>query len=114
MKMMKAQEAAWNKGDLVSFMHGYWENDSLMFIGKKGPTYGYKSTLENYQKGYPDLAHMGHFTSTILQMKRISNDCYFILGKWELKRDAGDVDGHYTLLLRKINNEWVIVSDHSS
>jgi ketosteroid isomerase-like protein len=112
--MIKKQEAAWNKGDLEGFMKGYWENDSLMFIGKNGPTYGYKPTLARYQKGYPDLAHMGHFTSTILSMKRVSADCYFILGSWALKRSAGDVSGYYTLLIRKIQGAWVIVADHSS
>ena len=112
--MLKAQEIAWNKGNLVNFMKGYWENDSLLFIGKNGPTYGYKPTLERYQKGYPDTAHMGHFTSTILSMKRISSDCYFVLGKWELKSSVGNASGHYTLLIRKIRGDWVIVADHMS
>ena len=41
------------------FMKGYWENDSLMFIGKSGVTYGYKNTLNNYKKNYPTTADMG-------------------------------------------------------
>ncbi len=114
LNMLKAQEAAWNKADLVGFMKGYWQNDSLLFVGQAGPNYGYNATLLRYQKSYPDAEHMGHFTSTILSMKRVSDDCYFILGKWELKRTIGDAAGTYTLLLRKINNEWVIVADHSS
>jgi len=36
------------------------------------------------------------------------------VGKWALKRSAGDVSGSYTLLIRKIKGEWVIVCDHSS
>jgi len=36
------------------------------------------------------------------------------VGKWALARNAGDVDGSYTLLLRKIKEKWVIVCDHSS
>lgn len=113
-KMLAAQEAAWNNGDLEKFMIGYWNNDSLLFIGKNGPKYGYNVTLENYKKGYGDTTKMGKFTSTILSMKKISRKYYFVVGKWYLKRSIGDVSGHYTLLIKKINGEWVIVADHSS
>lgn len=113
-KILEDQNAAWNKGNLDSFMIGYWQNDSLMFIGKSGPTYGYNKTLENYKKGYPDTAHMGKFTSTIISIKKLSNDYYFVLGKWFLKRTVGDAGGHYTLLFKKINGQWKIIVDHSS
>ncbi len=114
LKMLQAQEREWNNGNLDAFMKGYWQNDSLLFIGKNGPKYGYNVTLENYKKGYPDTARMGKFTSTILSMKKLSKEYYFVVGKWYLKRSVGDVSGHYTLLIRKINGEWVIVADHSS
>lgn len=113
-KMLAAQEAAWNNGDLEKFMIGYWNNDSLLFIGKNGPKYGYNVTLENYKKGYGDTTKMGKFTSTILSMKKLSRKYYFVAGKWYLKRSIGDISGHYTLLIKKINGEWVIVADHSS
>jgi ketosteroid isomerase-like protein len=113
-KMMAAQVVKWNEGDAAGFMKGYWESDSLVFIGKSGPTYGYIPTLERYKKGYPDAAHMGKLTSTILSMQQLSADYYFVIGKWELKREAGDVGGSYTLLIKKIKGEWVIVCDHSS
>ncbi len=113
-KMLAAQETAWNNGDLEKFMIGYWNNDSLLFIGKNGPKYGYNTTLANYKKGYPDTAAMGKFTSTILSIKKLSRKYYFVVGKWYLKRSIGDVSGHYTLLIKKIKGEWVIVADHSS
>jgi hypothetical protein len=113
-QMLKAQEAAWNEGSLEKFMVGYWQNDSLMFIGKNGPTYGYNNTLANYKKGYPDTSYMGKFTSTIIGFKKLSANYYFVTGKWFLKRSVGDAKGYYTLLLRKINGKWVIVADHSS
>ena len=113
-KMLAAQEAAWNNGDLEKFMIGYWNNDSLLFIGKNGPKYGYNTTLDNYKKGYGDTTKMGKFTSTILNMKKLSSKYYFVVGKWYLKRSIGDVSGHYTLLIKKIKGEWVIVADHSS
>ena len=113
-KMLMAQVDEWNKGNIFGYMKGYWDNDSLVFIGKNGPTYGYKPTLERYLKSYPDAAHMGQLTSTIVSMKKLSEDYYFVIGKWALKRDAGDVGGSYTLLIRKLHGAWVIVCDHSS
>lgn len=113
-KMLKQQENAWNEGNLEKFMIGYWQNDSLMFIGKTGTTYGYANTLANYKKGYPDTANMGKFTSTIISFKKLSVEYYYVTGKWFLKRTIGDASGHYTLLMRKIKGQWVIVADHSS
>lgn len=108
------QTIAWNSGNIENFMHGYWQNDSLMFIGKSGVTYGWQKTLDNYKKGYPDTAAMGNLDFIILQVKKLSEDYSFVIGKWHLARTIGDLSGHFTLLFKKIKNNWVIVSDHSS
>lgn len=113
-QLLDQQAAAWNRGDVTNFMQGYWENDSLMFIGKSGVTYGWTNTLNNYKKGYPDAAAMGQLTFTLIQVKRLSKKYYHVTGKWFLKRSIGDVGGHYTLLLEKIKGRWVIIADHSS
>ncbi|MEO7209869.1 MAG: nuclear transport factor 2 family protein [Chitinophagaceae bacterium] len=113
-KILSQQNTAWNQGNLDSFMVGYWNNDSLLFIGSSGPRYGYETTLKGYKKSYPDTAHMGHFTSTILSMKKLSDEYYFVVGKWALQRSVGDVSGYYTLLFRKIKGHWMIIVDHSS
>lgn len=112
--VLEGQNAAWNRGDLDGFMKGYWESDSMMFVGKSGVTYGWANTLNNYRKGYPDTAAMGKLTFTNIKVKRLSKKYYFIVGKWYLKRSIGDVSGHYNLLMEKINGRWVIVADHSS
>lgn len=112
--ILATQTAAWNRGDIDQFMNGYWENDSLMFIGKSGVTYGWTNTLNNYKKGYPDVAAMGQLKFDLIQVKKLSKKYYHVTGKWFLKRSIGDLGGHYTLLFQKINGRWVIISDHSS
>ena len=112
--MLSAQVAEWNKGNIEGYMKGYWENDSLLFIGSKGPRYGYQTTLKRYKEAYPDAAHMGELISTNTSMQQLAPDYYFVVGKWELKRSVGDLNGSYTLLIRKIKGKWVIVCDHSS
>jgi len=113
-KMLAAQVIEWNKGNIAGYMKGYWLDDSLVFIGKNGPTYGYEQTLKRYQKSYPDKNAMGILTSTIISLKKLSEEYYFITGRWSLERKAGNLEGVYTLLLRKIDGNWVIVYDHSS
>ena len=112
--LLAKQNAAWNRGDVDAFMVGYWENDSLMFIGKSGVTYGYKNTLANYKKNYPDTTAMGKLTFTLIQVKQLSPEYFHVTGKYYLTRTIGDASGHFTLMFRKINGKWVIISDHSS
>lgn len=114
LQLLDRQGADWNRGDIDGFMKGYWENDSLMFVGKTGVTYGWTNTLNNYKKGYPDTAAMGKLSFNYIKVKRLSKKYYFVVGKWYLKRSIGDISGHYNLLLEKINGSWVIIADHSS
>jgi hypothetical protein len=113
-QVLKAQAEAWNRGDMVGYMQSYWKSDSLMFIGKNGIQWGWQKTLSNYQKGYPDTAAMGKLSFDILQVKSISKEYCYVVGKWMLKRSIGDLSGHFDLLLRRIKGRWYIIADHSS
>ncbi|HVM87341.1 MAG TPA: hypothetical protein VMT76_04080 [Puia sp.] len=113
-KLMADQAAAWNKGNIDDFMKAYWNNDSLTFIGHGGITYGYSNTLNNYKKNYSDSAKMGKLFFTLIKLKRLSAEYYFVTGKWFLKRSIGDIGGYYTLLFRKIKGNWYIITDHTS
>jgi ketosteroid isomerase-like protein len=113
-KVLSDQTMAWNRGSVEDFMKGYWNNDSLMFVGKRGISYGYRQALENYKKNYVDTAHMGKLFFTLLKLKSLSTGYYLVIGKWYLKRTVGDIGGAYSLIFRKINGSWVIVLDHTS
>ncbi len=112
--LLEKQRLAWNRGDLDGYMQGYWKSDSLLFVGKSGPKYGWKTTLENYKKNYRDDSAMGILTFNILQINVIDLKNAFVLGAWHLKREADEPQGFFTLWLRRIKGEWKIVSDHSS
>jgi ketosteroid isomerase-like protein len=112
--LMHTQEKAWNRGDVEGFMQGYWKSDSLVFIGKNGPDYGWQTTLDHYKKRYPGKAAMGQLKFTILQVKVLDATNAFVLGGWHLKRIKDDLGGYYTLWFRKIKGEWKIVCDHTS
>ena len=112
--LLAAQTKAWNEGNLADFMEGYLPSDSLLFVGKSGPTYGFNNTLNNYKKGYPDTASMGKLTFTLLALTPIEKKHYRVLGKWSLQRSKGDVSGYFTLLFQKIKGKWFVIQDHSS
>lgn len=114
--MMLQQSSDWNEGNIDAFMQGYWQSDSLMFVGSRGITYGWKATLENYKKGYPDRATMGKLRFEFLKLDFFDGETTcMLLGKWHLTRpEKGDVGGYFTLVLKKMGGKWLIVSDHTS
>lgn len=113
-QLLSTQTSCWNRGNIEGFMQTYWKSDSLMFIGKSGVHFGWKETLNNYKKAYPDTTAMGTLSFDIITIKKLSSDYYYVVGKWMLKRTIGDLSGHYDLLLKKIKGRWLIISDHSS
>jgi len=115
-QVLTTQTAAWNRGDIPGFMAGYWKSDSLVFIGRKGPTYGWQPTLANYQKNYPDAAAMGQLDFSGLRVTLLAPTAAEVVGRWHLARPAelGDLQGYFLLVLRQIDGKWVVVADHTN
>ncbi len=112
--IMSAQEEAWNDASLERFMQAYWKSDSLMFIGRRGITNGWQTTLTNYKNSYPDALSMGKLKFTNKHMDRLDSANAFVIGQWELFRATDTLSGHYSLVWKKLNGQWTIVADHSS
>ena len=114
LRVLETQRLAWNGGDLEAYMQGYWKSDSLLFVGSRGPTYGWQQTLDNYKKSYPDKAAMGILTFGIKKVEFLSNDAALVLGSWSLQRSKDRPNGYFTLIFRKIKGNWKLTADHSS
>lgn len=112
--LMQAQENSWNEGDLDGFMSSYWKSDSLSFIGLRGLSKGWQTTLDNYNKSYPNEEQMGQLLFENLEMEQLAPSSAFVIGKWTLFRSADTLSGHYSLIWKKMGAKWVIVADHSS
>jgi len=115
-QVLTTQTAAWNRGDLPGFMAGYWASDSLVFIGRKGPTYGWQNTLAGYQKSFPSAAAMGQLDFSGLRVASLGPEAAQVVGHWHLARPVaeGDVQGWFLLIFRKINGRWLVVADHTN
>jgi len=112
--VMDMQEKAWNSADIHQFMEGYWKNDSLMFIGTNGITYGFDNTLKRYLTNYDSRDKMGILKFEILELKKVVHGTYLMVGSWHLTRNVGDIGGIFTLTWKEIDGKWVIIADHTS
>ena len=113
-RVLAAQQVAWNQGDIPAFMEGYWNSEELTFVGSRGITYGWQATLEGYLERYPDRATMGTLAFEILELKPLGPESAMLLGSWHLDRAENEVGGFFTLIWRKIEGKWLVVSDHTS
>ncbi len=109
--LLHAQDAAWNAGDIDGFMYGYWPTDALRFASGGEVVHGFDRTLARYKARYPDRATMGVLTTSDYDIDLLSADAAIAHGRWKVTTATGSSDGLYTLVLRKIGGDWLIVSD---
>lgn len=112
-KVLFDQQNDWNNGDIEAFMQGYWKSDSLMFIGSKGPVYGWQTTLDNYKKSYPTKEKMGTLEFSDLQVKMLGKKYAAVFGRWKLFRKEDSPNGIFTLIFQKFSGGWKIIQDHT-
>jgi len=114
-KVLSEQQSLWNQGKIEAFMEYYQKSEDLKFIGKNGITKGWNATLERYLKSYPNREAMGQLTFQILEVDITDGKTAWVLGKWDLQRPKlGNLGGHFTLLMKKINGKWLVLRDHTS
>jgi uncharacterized protein (TIGR02246 family) len=113
--VLDAQEAAWNRGDLDTFMAGYWKDDRLTFYSGDTITRGWKATFDRYRKRYQaDGKEMGRLQFRDVTVEPLG-DAAVARGRWHLMmKDGKTPNGLFTLILRKIDGQWRIVHDHTS
>jgi uncharacterized protein (TIGR02246 family) len=122
--VLKAQQDAWNRGDIDSFMNGYARSETTVFVSGDEVTRGWQTVCDRYLKKYNDRAKMGTLTFSDLEIESLGPDSAVALGRWELKRAsdpppqgsgvAGNPHGRFTLIFRKTADGWRIVHDHTS
>ena len=108
------QQVAWNEGDIDRFMETYWPNLQITFVGGGGIEQGWKAVKDNYYRRYPDRSAMGKLTFEVLQLRKTDVHSALLIGTYHLSRDIGDLQGVFTLIWRKLENDWVIIHDHTT
>jgi uncharacterized protein (TIGR02246 family) len=114
--VLNAQVAAWNRGDVAAFMHGYKNSPSTTFIGKT-VRHGYAEILARYQKTYAGKEEMGQLSFSRLEVTLLDAHFATVTGHYQLARNAaggGDATGIFSLVFEKTHTGWKIILDHTS
>jgi ketosteroid isomerase-like protein len=113
--VLSSQVDAWNRGDLKGFMAGYRESPKLTFQSGGDRTEGWNETYARYRKRYQEEGkEMGQLTFDRIELKMLSENSAYVLGQWKLKLKSESPSGLFTLIMKKTDQGWKIVHDHTS
>jgi ketosteroid isomerase-like protein len=115
-KVLRTQQAAWNRYDLEAFMVGYWNSPQLTFFSDAHETSGWEGALTRYRNRYQgEGKEMGTLEFSDLRIEPLGSDAAFVRGAWHLTLSDGKTPhGIFTLVFRKFSDGWKIVHDHTS
>ena len=113
-QVLTTQQICWNNGDIDKFMLGYWNSNKLKFSWVNGIEYGWKNLLKKFKISYPTKESMGEFSFEILDVKLTSDTTAVLDGEWELIRKNDNPKGSFSYVLKKIENNWLIISDYTT
>ena len=115
-KVLLAQEAAWNRGDLEGFARGYKDAPDTIFLART-LSRGYAGLIEQYHHDYPTRASMGTLAFSDLEVRSLDENYAVCLGKYELdrsKKEGGHAEGVFSLVFEKTDQGWKIIIDHTT
>jgi ketosteroid isomerase-like protein len=115
-KVLLAQEAAWNRGDIEGFARGYKDSPDTIFLSRQ-LSRGYAGLIEQYHRDYPTKAAMGTLAFSDLEVRPLDENYAVCLGKYELersKKEGGRAEGLFSLVFEKTEKGWKIIIDHTT
>ncbi len=114
LNVLEQQRIAWNDNNINKFMQGYLKSEKLVFSGSNGPVFGWNFVKDRYLKKYSTKELMGDLSFEINDLFLLTKKVAILLGKFNLQRKNEKLSGYFTLIFKKINGNWYIVSDHTS
>jgi beta-aspartyl-peptidase (threonine type) len=111
---LRAQEDAWNRGNIDAFMEHYWNSEDLTFSSGGATTRGWEATLNRYRERYPTREQMGRLTMIGIEITPLGDSAALVLGQWSLERESEPVSGNFSLVVRRFDDRWLIIHDHTS
>jgi beta-aspartyl-peptidase (threonine type) len=112
--VLRDQAEAWNAGNLDKFMEHYWQSDDLTFSSGGKTTRGWNATLNRYREKYPSPEKMGKLKFDNLEVTPLGSEAALVLGQWHVERESEPLSGNFSLVVRKRNDRWLIIHDHTS
>ncbi|MBA3545943.1 MAG: nuclear transport factor 2 family protein [Nannocystis sp.] len=115
-ELLRAQQDAWNRGDLDAFLRAYDPGPALIFTSSGRVRRGYAETRARYQARYQSdpTAQMGRLDFKLLDLRALGADGAIVLGRWRLSATPQAGEGVFSLAFLRTPAGWRIVHDHTS
>ena len=110
-KVILAQQAAWNTGDLdryVSFYKDAPDTEAIL----AGPTLGLSAIRTAYHTNFPNRDAIGAIENSEVVVRALGNNFALATGKYHLmrsKKAGGDALGTFTQIFEKTDDGWKII-----
>lgn len=113
-QLLEQQVIDWNGGDIEGFMRAYWKSEALTFSSGGQTTRGWQATRDRYRTRYATKEMMGKLSFSELEFQEVGTGGYLVLGRWRLDRANDQPHGNFSLVLRRFEEGWRIIHDHTS
>lgn len=107
------QKILWNEGNIEGFMGYYWKSEKFTFQSGKQRLHGWDALLSRYKTSYSE-ENMGVLDFTEVEIRVLSSDFAYILGRWKLKLKDTVREGLFTIIFQRMSEGWRIIHDHTS
>lgn len=113
--LLDRQAAAWNAGDLDSFMSAYSPSPTTTYIGSTGLIEGYDGIRERYAPGFAQGAVRDSLRFEGLRVREVDERVGVATARYVLEREGTVTStGPFTLVLLNVEGAWLIVHDQSA
>jgi uncharacterized protein (TIGR02246 family) len=106
--------AAWNRGDIDGYLADYWHSDKVRWVSEGTVRYGFEVIAAAYKARFDSPDNMGRLEVANLEIQLLGESDALVFGAWIQTTSSARRHGVFTVQLKKIDGEWLIVSDHSS
>ena len=105
---------AWNRGDSDGYLAAYWNSDKVRWVSEGTVRNGFEAIAAGFKARFDSSDNMGRLEVADLDIQLLSENDALVFGTWILATAAARHHGVFTVHVKKIDGEWLIVSDHSS
>lgn len=107
------QKILWNEENIEGFMGYYWKSEKFTFQSGNQRLHGWDALLSRYKTSYSG-ENMGVLDFTDVEIRVLSSDFAYVLGRWKLKLKDTVREGLFTIIFQRMSEGWRIIHDHTS
>jgi uncharacterized protein (TIGR02246 family) len=115
-KIVLAQQNAWNKGDLDAYLSHYKDAPDTQAV-LASLVRGIDNIRGAYKQNFPNKDSMGSIEDTDIEVRALGDNYALATGKYHLnrpKKNGGDVEGTFMELFEKTGAGWQIIFSQST